>query len=116
MKKEPKLQNEAQEVIRINLKMNVLDGIIDNCDVLYGYSLGASLCATNGRENKYQESFELADAFADELQVLFEMIEDNPEESVTIEIETENFMIDMIACDGLNDLDIFCTKIPQEEE
>ncbi len=112
MKKELISQHEVQEVVRVNLKMNVLHGMINNCEILYGYSLGASLCATNGRENRYQESFDLAKEFTDRLQILFQMMENHPEEVVTIETESEYFTIDITAYSGLNDLDIFCTKIP----
>ncbi len=116
MKNELIPHNKIQEVIRVNLKMNVLCGMINSSDVLYGYSLGASLCATNGREDRYQESFDLATAFTHWLPVLFKTMEDHPEEEVvTIKTESECFSIDITAYCGLNDLDIFCTRYYKEE-
>ena len=112
MKKEDIEQIGAPEVIRVNLKMNVLCGMINNCETLYGYCLGALLYATNGKENGYEDSYEIAEVLEDGILGLFQIMENHPElRGAMVETETENFIIEIATCECLNDLDIYCTKI-----
>ena len=117
MKKELPEQHEAQDVIRVNLKMNVLNGMKGNNDILYGYSYGAILCAANGRDDRYEETFELAEEFSEGIEMLFEDMEDQPElENTIIEMKTENFTFDINYSVYFNDIDIFCIKTPKKEK
>lgn len=92
----------------INLKANVVNSLMDGEDAVYGYIVGACICAYNGDKDRYDKSFELADVIATYIFDLFiDLNTDGVDiEDANIEISTDNYDVLIMWASGLNDIDI----------